>query len=83
MKKILLVQGSACIAEFFTYPIDYIKTMIQVNQTKSVIPVLKNVWKNPTVYNGLKPSLCRHCVYTTSRIIYMNIVEIILVSINL
>lgn len=68
MEKLLLVQASACIAESVTYPLDYIKTMIQINKKRSIIPVLKSVYKNPTVYNGLKPSLIRHCIYTSSRI---------------
>ena len=33
-KKLVLIQTSACMAETATYPIDYIKTSIQVNPLK-------------------------------------------------
>ena len=76
MEKIFLVQVSACLAETVTYPLDYIKTMIQVNKNRSILPVLKNIYKSPTIYNGLTPSLLRHCIYTSSRInLYENLRE--------
>ena len=33
--KIFFIQLSACAAETFTYPIDYIKTLIQVKSNKT------------------------------------------------
>ena len=33
-KRLFLIQLSACTAETVTYPIDYIKTLIQVNQNR-------------------------------------------------
>ena len=66
IKKLILVQSSACIAETITYPIDYIKTLIQINKTnQSFITIFKNSINNNNifvVYNGLKPALLRHCI---------------------
>jgi len=76
IKKLFLIQTSACIAETTTYPIDYIKTRIQINSQKiTSVDVIRNVSKEPLqVYNGLKPALLRHCVYTMLRInIYENL----------
>lgn len=70
IKKLFLIQGSACIAETNTYPIDYIKTRMQINSQKvSSFDVIKKLSKEPLqVYDGLKPALLRHCVYTMLRI---------------
>ena len=72
IKKLILVQSSACIAETITYPIDYIKTLIQINKTnQSFITIFKNSINNNNifvVYNGLKPALLRHCIYSMLRI---------------
>ena len=71
-KKLILIQSSACIAETVTYPIDYIKTLMQVNKNK--ITFLENILKvkysgnKLQIYDGLKPSLMRHCIYTMLRI---------------
>ena len=75
-KKLFLIQGAACIAETSTYPIDYIKTRIQVNPFKtSVFDIIQNSLHNPIrLYDGLKPALLRHCIYTMLRInIYENL----------
>ena len=65
IKNILCVQLAAGIAETITFPIDYIKTHMQINTTNnSIISRLKI--KN--IYNGLSPSLKRHMIYTTLRI---------------
>ena len=66
MDKVILTQISACIAETMTYPIDYIKTHLQVNKGASIFNIIINNKKH--LYNGLRPSLIRHCIYTTSRI---------------
>ena len=71
IKNILCVQLAAGIAETITFPIDYIKTHIQLNTTNKT--VLKDI-KIKNIYNGLHPSLKRHMIYTTLRInIYDNI----------
>ena len=71
-KKILCIQTSAILAETFTFPIDYTKTLIQIDAKKTgVLKMLKQIINNPkeyNVYNGLKPALLRHSVYTMSRI---------------
>jgi solute carrier family 25 uncoupling protein 27 len=71
-KKLFLIQTSACIAETSTYPIDYIKTLIQVNKSKqsfrSALWDLSLSNNKLQVYNGLKPALLRHCTYTMLRI---------------
>jgi len=71
-KKLFLIQKSACIAETTTYPIDYIKTLVQVNQSKQTFrTTLSNISLSDNklqVYNGLKPALLRHCIYTMLRI---------------
>ena len=77
MDKCILVPFSACLAETITYPIDYFKTMIQVNKKDTIKQIIKNNYKN--TYNGLRPALLRHCVYTTSRI---NIYEHLKTSTN-
>ena len=70
IKKLFLIQTSACIAETNTYPIDYIKTRMQINSQKvSSFDVIKKLTKEPLrVYDGLKPALLRHCVYTMLRV---------------
>ena len=66
MDRYLIVQTSACLAETCTYPIDYIKTQIQLNNLNNI---KQTIYKDPLrLYTGLKPSLLRHCIYTTSRI---------------
>ena len=75
-KKIICIQTSACISETFTYPIDYIKTTMQINSQKTnSYSVLKKLKKKPLqMYDGLKPALFRHCIYTMLRInIYENL----------
>tara|TARA_Y100001970_G_C14165713_1_gene821163 strand:+ start:529 stop:1344 length:816 start_codon:yes stop_codon:yes gene_type:complete len=75
-KKIFLIQSSACIAESGTYPIDYIKTRMQINSQKiNSYSILRELKNDPLrIYDGLKPALFRHCIYTMLRInIYENL----------
>jgi len=77
-KKLFLIQVSACTAETITYPIDYIKTLIQVNQKKitfsETIMSISHTQNKLQVYNGLKPALLRHSIYSMLRIsIYENL----------
>ena len=71
-KNLLFIQISAGIAETITFPIDYIKTLIQVDSEKSgAVKIIKKIVNNPkkyNIYNGLKPALMRHSIYTMSRI---------------
>ena len=71
-KRLFLIQLSACTAETVTYPIDYIKTLIQVNQNRVLFSEIANnilYTKNKLqVYNGLKPALLRHSIYSMLRI---------------
>jgi len=71
-KKLCLIQTSACISESATYPIDYIKTKMQINlQKKTFIDVSKDILyskRKIQMYDGLKPALLRHCFYTTFRV---------------
>lgn len=71
-KKILLIQVSAGIAETVTFPIDYIKTLMQINQQKiSFSKIVRNIYHSENkfqIYNGLKPALLRHSIYTMMRI---------------
>ena len=65
----IFIPFSACVAETVTYPIDYVKTRIQVHKSKiSFMNIFNNAIKEKNVYDGLKPSLMRHCVYTLLRI---------------
>ena len=65
--NIVSIQISACIAETLTYPIDYIKTLIQYNKKNTYLNTIYNQNKL-TIYRGLKPALLRHCLYTSLRI---------------
>lgn len=71
-KKLLLIQASAGIAETVTFPIDHIKTLMQVNNNKiSFFKIIDGIYKSDNklqIYNGLKPSLLRHSIYTMTRI---------------
>ena len=63
--KFILAPFSACIAESVTYPLDYIKTHIQINKNKLS---LSEIIKGKNIYQGIKPALMRHCVYSLFRI---------------
>ena len=71
-RKLCLIQTSACISESVTYPIDYIKTKMQINsQKKTFIDVSRDILsgnRKLQMYDGLKPALLRHCFYTTLRV---------------
>lgn len=76
IKNIGLIQISACVSESCTYPIDYIKTLLQINKSgKFTSYFIKSIKTNKLqVYNGLKPALIRHSIYTSSRIaLYENL----------
>ena len=70
INNIVLIQISACASETCTYPIDYIKTLLQINKKGTFTTYfMKSIKENKfKVYTGLKPALIRHCIYTTSRV---------------
>ena len=75
-KNIGLIQISACVSETCTYPIDYIKTLLQINKSgKFSTYFIKSIKTNKLqFYTGLKPALIRHCIYSASRVsIYENL----------
>ena len=77
-KKLFLIQSSACIAETATYPIDYVKTKMQIDHRKTsffdIARIIVHDKHKLQVYNGLKPALLRHCIYTMLRInLYENL----------
>ena len=76
IKNIGLIQISACISETCTYPIDYIKTLLQINKTgKFSTYFIKSIKTNKfQIYTGLKPALIRHSIYTANRV---NLYEIL------
>ena len=76
IKNIGLIQVSAGISETCTYPIDYIKTLLQINKTgKFSTYFIKSIKTNKfQIYTGLKPALIRHSIYTASRV---NLYEIL------
>ena len=55
--KLFLIQASACVAETITYPIDYLKTQMQVKSNRVGFFTLLNQIKSQgnylEVYNGL------------------------------
>jgi solute carrier family 25 uncoupling protein 27 len=71
-RKLLLIKTSACIAETSTYPMDYIKTRMQINsQKKTFYGISEGILRSNRklqIYDGLKPALLRHCIYTMLRI---------------
>lgn len=70
IKNIGLIQISACVSETCTYPIDYIKTLLQINKSGKFSTYFVKSLKNSKLqfYTGLKPALMRHCIYTASRV---------------
>ena len=76
--KLFLIPISASIAEICTYPIDYVKTLIQVNKKGGFVTFFsKTISENRfMIYSGIKPALLRHLVYSTLRVsIYEKITE--------
>tara|TARA_B100001564_G_scaffold297285_1_gene263008 strand:- start:411 stop:1250 length:840 start_codon:yes stop_codon:yes gene_type:complete len=70
IKNIGIIQISACVSETCTYPIDYIKTLLQINKTgKFTTYFMKSIKTNKLqIYTGLKPALMRHSIYTACRV---------------
>ncbi|XP_073149424.1 mitochondrial uncoupling protein 3 [Henckelia pumila] len=79
VKKILLTSLSAMVAETTTFPIDFLKTRLQLHgeSLQSVNPastfeIALQVARNDGVlglYKGLSPAIFRHMLYTPIRIV--------------
>lgn len=70
MEKVISVPCAAAVAEFVTFPMDFIKTKTQskVGSVTLRTVLMKNV-STPTIfYKGLVPALNRHLMYSTARI---------------
>jgi len=71
-KKYPLICLSSMNSEFFTFPIDSIKTRMQINNNNrsffstGISLVKKNGFFS--LYRGIQPAILRHWVYTGSRI---------------
>lgn len=63
-QKLLLSASSACIAETATYPLDVIKTRLQVSSGAAAVAKPNFT----SLYAGLTPALLRHIPYTSVRI---------------
>eukprot|EP00041_Stephanoeca_diplocostata_P005908 m.71009 g.71009 ORF g.71009 m.71009 type:complete len:314 (+) comp16068_c0_seq8:119-1060(+) len=72
--RIPLIQASALVAESVTFPIDFVKTRMQVHSsgTAKFSGVLAStvrqhgVWE---IYKGIQPAVIRHWVYTATRVV--------------
>ena len=76
IKRYPLIVFSACNADFVTFPMDSIKTTMQIkNNNKSFINTGYNIIRKQgftSLYRGIQPALFRHSIYTGSR---MNLYE--------
>lgn len=78
-KKIALTSLSAAVAETATFPIDLIKTRLQLHgeslsyaRPASTARVVSDILRNDGVsglYKGLSPAIVRHLFYTPIRIV--------------
>ncbi|KAK9675938.1 hypothetical protein RND81_11G042800 [Saponaria officinalis] len=72
-KKMIVASLSAMVAETSTFPIDIIKTRLQLtNSSSNSFKVAYNIVKNQGflgLYKGLTPALIRHLFYTPFRIV--------------
>merc|ERR1719263_127143 len=70
--KIFLIQLSSVVSELVTFPVDFVKTRMQVNQKKAgILATIKGIVKSEGLigfYRGLSPAILRHWIYTASRI---------------
>ena len=76
IKRYPLIVFSACNADFVTFPMDSIKTTMQIkNNNKSFFNTGYNIIRKQgfsSLYRGIQPALFRHSIYTGSR---MNLYE--------
>jgi solute carrier family 25 uncoupling protein 27 len=71
-QRLVLTAASAAVAECFTFPLDILKTQLQLSIGKtSTLQLVKNFVQShgiTGVYSGLTPAVLRHCVYSSIRI---------------
>lgn len=64
--RIPLIQASALVAESVTFPVDFVKTRMQVHNTGNVrfstvlVSTVRQhgIWE---IYKGIQPAVIRHC----------------------
>uniref|UniRef100_A0A7C9CVM8 Uncharacterized protein n=1 Tax=Opuntia streptacantha TaxID=393608 RepID=A0A7C9CVM8_OPUST len=89
-KKLVLTGLSAMVAETATFPIDIIKTRLQLHghggssnltTTGSAVKVAVGILRNEGflgLYQGLSPAIIRHLIYTPIRIVgYENLRDVV------
>jgi solute carrier family 25 (mitochondrial uncoupling protein), member 27 len=71
LARVYLSSVSAAVAESATYPIDAIKTRLQLHRSPGagVIVVAGELIREGTMYRGLSPAVLRHLIYTPIRIV--------------
>ena len=68
IKKYPILCLSSFNSELITFPIDNTKTKMQINSTNNFFQTFSSSLKNKTLYNGVKPAIFRHFIYTGIRI---------------
>mmetsp|Transcript_41596 Transcript_41596/g.75412 ORF Transcript_41596/g.75412 Transcript_41596/m.75412 type:complete len:285 (-) Transcript_41596:92-946(-) len=67
-----LIFGSSAVAETLTFPIDFVKTRMQLHKgSRGFVVSLREAVQSgglTSLYSGLVPALCRHAVYSSLRI---------------
>lgn len=92
-KKLVLTGLSATVAETATFPIDIIKTRLQLHghvgssnptTTASAVKVALGIVRNEGflgLYQGLSPAIIRHLIYTPIRIVgYENLRDVVVAA---
>ncbi|KAM3359020.1 mitochondrial uncoupling protein 3 [Capsicum galapagoense] len=80
--KISLTAISAMVAETATFPIDLIKTRLQLHGESSAVRLVSEILRNDGVfglYKGLSPAIIRHLFYTPIRIVHYEFLRNLLV----
>jgi solute carrier family 25 (mitochondrial uncoupling protein), member 27 len=71
LAKVSLSSVSAAAAEAATFPIDAVKTRLQLNCSPGagVIRVAGDIVRDDAMYRGISPAFLRHLAYTPLRIV--------------
>lgn len=75
IKKYPIICLSSLNSELVTFPIDNTKTKMQINSTNNFSQTFLSSLKNKTLYDGLKPAIFRHFIYTGLRIPLYNTIK--------
>lgn len=69
--RVYLSSVSSAVAETVTYPIDAVKTRLQLHRSPGagVIRVVGELVRDGGMYCGLSPAVVRHLIYTPLRIV--------------